>query len=71
MYYVKIPLRHLCRPEDLNVPEERRGEVWSKRVLSLMEDLREGIIPHWAIDFNDMKQLALIDDQEDNADAIR
>lgn len=70
MYYVKIPLRHLCRPEELNVPEEKRGEVWNRRVFSLMEDLREGVIPHWAIEFNDMKQLVLIDDKQEGKDAV-
>lgn len=65
MYYVKIPLRYLCRPEELNVAKDRRDEVWNRRVASLMEDLRQGMIPHWAIDFQDLKRVELIDDRED------
>lgn len=59
MYYVKIPLRYLCKPEELKVPEEARSQVWDKRVASLMEDLRQGVIPHWAINFEDMEYLTL------------
>lgn len=59
MYYIKIPLRYLSKPEELRVPEQVRQEVWDKRVASLMEDLRKGVIPHWVINFEDMKNLVL------------
>lgn len=59
MYYIKIPLRYLCKPEELKVPEETRNQVWERRVASLMEDLSQGVIPHWAIKFQDMKSLKL------------
>lgn len=62
MYYIKIPLRNLCKPEELKVPEDKQAEVWSRRVFRLMEDLEQGVLPHWAIDFNDLKHLTLLND---------
>lgn len=63
MYYVKIPLRNLCKASELHVPEDRKQEIWDRRVKSLLEDLAEGVIPHWAIDFADLKNLPLYEDE--------
>lgn len=60
MYYVKIPLRHLCEPWELKVPDDRREQVWQRRVSGLLQDLSEGIIPHWAIDMADLRTLVLL-----------
>lgn len=64
MYYVKIPLRYLGEPHELKVPEDQQDVVWQKRVKSLLEDLREGIIPSWAVATADLQSLVLLREEE-------
>jgi len=59
MYYVKIPLRHLCEPRELQVPEDEQDGVWTKRVAGLLQDLRAGVIPQWAVSPDDITPLVL------------
>jgi hypothetical protein len=69
MYYIKIPLRHLCEPHELNVPEETRDAQWQERVESLLGDLRQGVIPAWSVDYRDLRNLVLW--REDEAPALK
>lgn len=62
MYYIKIPLRHLCGPHELRVPKRNQEELWANRVKSLLQDLREGIVPMWAVDTADLHQIELQND---------
>jgi hypothetical protein len=59
MYYVKIPLRHLCEPWELRVPEDQRDAAWARRVAGLLRDLRAGVIPQWAVATEDMNNLVM------------
>lgn len=63
MYYVKIPLRFLSRPEELNVEPERKQEAWDARVESLLSDIRNGIIPSWAINHRDLELIKVESDE--------
>jgi hypothetical protein len=63
-YYVKIPLRHLSRPEALNVPVEQQQELWAHRVENLLADLRAGYIPGWATSHDDLMALTISEDKE-------
>lgn len=65
MYYVKIPLRNLCEPEELAVPKRNQQELWSNRVKGLLQDLRAGVIPQWAVSVVDMNALTLLRDDDD------
>ena len=67
MYYVKIPLRNLCKPQQLNVPEDKQHEVWRQRVKSLLEDLRGGHVPSWAVNYEDLCNIEL---DEEVAEAV-
>lgn len=64
MYYVKIPLRYLSRPEELNVDPERKQELWDTRVESLLHDIRNGVIPSWATNHQDLA-LIKVESSED------
>jgi hypothetical protein len=59
MYYVKIPLRNLCEPQELKVPEGEQDRVWQKRVDGLLDDLHSGVIPAWAVSYADLKAVKL------------
>lgn len=59
MYYIKIPLRNLCEPHELNVPEDERQARWTKRVESLLSDVRQGVIPAWAVNYADLRNVVL------------
>jgi hypothetical protein len=62
MYYVKIPLRYLCEPHELNVSEGDRDKVWAARVKSLIIDLRSGHLPSWAVSYKDLASVELLND---------
>jgi hypothetical protein len=64
VYYIKIPLRHLCEPHELQVPKANQTELWANRVKGLLQDLREGVISMWAVDTNDLRQVELQNDTE-------
>lgn len=64
MYYVKIPLRNLVEPHQLAVADDQRDIVWQRRVESLLQDLRMGIIPSWAISTADLDALVLLREDE-------
>lgn len=63
MYYVKIPLRHLSRPEELKVEPERKQEAWDTRAESLLSDIRDGIIPGWATSHRDLALIKVESDE--------
>lgn len=62
MYYVKIPLRNLCEAHELQVPKEHQETLWANRVKGLLEDLRAGVIPQWAVATSDMEAIQLESD---------
>lgn len=59
MYYIKIPLRHLCRPEELNVIPDARQEMWDERVKCLLEDVRHGQLPSWVTSYQDLEAVTV------------
>lgn len=38
MYYVKIPLRHLGKPDRLKVDDEVKQQLWEQRVTDVLAD---------------------------------
>lgn len=59
LYYVRIPLRHLGPKERLNVPDDERDARWADRVENLLGDIRQGVIPAWAVDYRDLRNVVL------------
>lgn len=59
MYYVKIPLRNLCEPHELKVSEDNQDALWRQRESSLLGDLRRGVIPAWAVNYEDLRNVEI------------
>lgn len=67
MYYIKIPLSHLVRPDELKVETERQQGLWDTRVESLLRDVQNNIIPSWAADYRDLATIKVEEDLRSNA----
>lgn len=59
MYYIKIPLAHLVTPEQLNVAPDKQQELWDARVAGLLQDIRAGVIPSWAVSFKELESVTV------------
>lgn len=57
MYYVKIPLRFLGKPDRLKVDDEVKQQLWEQRVADVLADLARGVVPSWAVDHKDIQTL--------------
>ena len=67
MYYLKIPLRNLSEPHQLNVPEDKRDALWRQRAKSLLDDVRGGMIPSWAVDYEDLRNVEICQEEANDS----
>lgn len=59
MKYIKIPLRHHVPASQLNVADDEKENLYQRRELSVLADVRNGYIPSWATSYEDLKNIQI------------
>jgi hypothetical protein len=53
-YFLKIPIRHLVEPHEINCPPALQQVMWGERRISLLSALRDYRLESWAFSDEDL-----------------
>jgi hypothetical protein len=64
VYYIKIPLRHLCEPHELQVPKAIKHNCGPTELRGYCKICERELSQCGAVDTNDLRQVELQNDTE-------
>jgi hypothetical protein len=62
-YFIKIPIRHLVEPHEINCPPAHQQEYWNDRRVSLLSALRDYRLEGWAFSDEDLMAVEIEKEQ--------